>query len=180
MEGRESLVERHRAEVLLWLVTIAATTALVIDNKISKDTAVIVDALTATLALSVAILKGYFAKTAQALSARERRLEGRIGQVASILASLGDPSGFEYATLIVDSAIERLTLIPKGIFRLDPGGYFGADQCDDSAKKPGAHVLAVNSMSIARWADDPRERHYLLENLAAAKRDVNIDRILAG
>ena len=91
MEGRESLVERHRAEVLLSLVSIAATTALVIDNKISKDTAVIVDALTATLALSVAILKGYFAKTAQALSARERRLEGRIGQVASILASLGDP-----------------------------------------------------------------------------------------
>jgi hypothetical protein len=178
MEGRESLADRHRAEALLSLVSIAATTALAIDNRISKDTAIIVDAVTATLALSVAILKEYFARIAQSLSARERRLESRTGQIASILESLGDPDPrFRYATVIVDSAIERLTLIPKGIFRLDPTDYFRELINVMICERSGAHVLAVNSMSIARFTDDPREGHYLQANIAAVKRGVSIHRI---
>lgn len=176
MDLPESLPERHRAEVLLSLISVAATTVALIDARITRDTAVIIDVFTALLALSVAILKGYFAKVAHSLSARQHRAELRTGQIASILESLGDKE-FDHASVIVDSALENLTLIPKGVFRLDPSAYFRELINTMITEQKGTHVLAVSSMSVSRWTDDPREEHYLRENLAAIQRGVGVHRI---
>jgi len=172
----ESFPQRHRAEILLSVISIAATTAAVLDAKLSKDTAVIIDVLTAVLAASVAIIKEYFAGVAQTLLVRQHRTEVRTGQIASILESLRGRD-FDHASVILDSAIERLTLIPKGILRLDPSIYFTELIETMNKETKGAHVLAVNSISLSRWNDDPREKHYFQANLDAIRRGVNVHRI---
>lgn len=156
-------------------VSFVATAVALIDSRITRDTAVIIDVRTALLVASVAILKGYFAKVAESLSARHHRAEAKTGQMPSILESLG---GRDYDhPSIIDSALERLILIPRGVFRLDPSAYFRELISAISAEKKGTRILAVNSMSIGRWTADPREGHYLQENFAAVQRGIGIHRI---
>jgi hypothetical protein len=176
MEKQRSLFEEHWSEVLLSAILLIATTVAWIKGGVKADTAEIIDVVTATLAIYVAILKGHFKRTADSLASRRNALDSRTAEISSILAELSG-SNHDYAVPIVDSALDRLRLIPQGIVRLDRSAYYNELSSSLRMTKKGCHVSAVSSMSIDRWERDPRQIHYFEENLRAVKRGVAIHRV---
>src|SRR5258708_9394441 len=178
MHFRESFVERQRDEVVVALLMISALWLLQKDGKISKDTEFIIGVLTATLGVSVAILKAYFLKIGRELSQRHRHIESKTGAIATILEGLGH-SDFEFkrAKHIVDSAVERISLIPRGKLALDASAYFDEVLQATRSTMKGCEICAVNSINILRWIQDPHQDTYLRLNFAAVERGVHIHRI---
>lgn len=62
MEKPRSVIEQHWPEGLLSVILLGATTVAWMSHRITADAAVVIDVITATLAIYVVILKGYFAR----------------------------------------------------------------------------------------------------------------------
>lgn len=177
MEKPRSVIEQHWPEGLLSVILLGATTVAWMSHRITADAAVVIDVITATLAIYVVILKGYFAREAESLAARQTFLDSRTGEISSILAELGSVD-FDYAIPIVDSALERLRLIRHGDLQLDPTSYYNDISDALKSAKPHSRIFAVSSMpTIDRWTTAPRQINYFKENVETRSRGVQIHRV---
>ena len=176
MDSQRSLFQVHWAEVLLSIILLVGTGIAWANGRIPGSAAEIIDVITATLAISVAILKDHFSRETEALRYHNQLLGCRTAEVSSILEGLSGPE-LDHAMQIVDSSLDSLRLIPQGTLRLDPSRYYSALSRRLNDLKKGAHVFAVSSMPIERWESDPRQLHYFQENVAASRRGVSINRV---
>jgi hypothetical protein len=175
-DGRVSLVEKHIAETILSVGLIIITIIMKLLKSIDDQTAWIITILTATMGLSIALTKDYFWKVAEVLVERRRVTESKSGTIGAILEALGG-KGFKHANSIVDKALEKLKKIPAGRIPLEVGEYF--EELFDSIQSVPANctVLAVNSINMSRWVDDPRQRKYERANFDAIKRGIKVRRV---
>lgn len=176
MNVRGSLFRRHRPEALLSLTIIGCTLLIFYHGNIDDKFMLTIDILVACLGFSVAILKENYSEVAETLAERYRDIESKASRIATTLERL-DGRDFEHASVIVDQALERLQSIPFGIIRLSENAYFTELFKSIESARVGSKVLAVSSMSISRWKEDQRQRHYLRLNLQAAERGVDIHRV---
>jgi len=172
----KSLVGEHWAESALAFVLIVGTSVAWANQRITADAAVVIDVITATLAIYVAILKAYFAGTVDELASHQENRDSRTGEISAILQELNGPS-FDYATQIIDSALKDIRSIPKGELRLQASDYYRELSSTLRRLRKGCHVSAVSSLVIDRWEKDPRQKNYFHENEAAVKRGVSIHRV---
>lgn len=175
----KSWFTRYWAELLIPVVLIVATAILVVDNKISKDCAVIIDVITAALSMSVVLLKGHLDSVGSDLARMAKRYHDaglREEQITAILASLSGKEA-EHAVQIFDTALDRIKQITQGKLVLDANAYF-IDLVDTMHSiEKNSKVLAVNSISMLRWTEDPRQRKYFQANIEASRKGVQIHRI---
>jgi|ERR1039458_1340787 hypothetical protein len=123
MIKQRSLLKEHWAEASLAGVTFIATLIALALGKISKDTTLVIDVVIPALAINVAILKGYFAKTAESLAVRRKHIESKSGAISSILEALSG-ADFDHAIRIVDTTIHWLTDLRDGKLRLEANLYY--------------------------------------------------------
>lgn len=176
MDKEKSLFQGHWAETLVSIVVFFGTGIAQAMGGIPASTTIIINVITLTLSISVAIVKDHFSSETEALRYRNHLIGCKTAEVSSILEGLGG-TDLEHALEIVDSSLDSLRLIPQGIVRLDPSKYYSALSRRLHDMKKGAHVFAVSSMPIERWDSDPRQLHYLQENFAASDRGVFINRV---
>jgi hypothetical protein len=175
-DGRVSLVEKHIAETILSVALIGTTIIMKMLKSIDDQTAWIITILTATIGLSIALTKDYFWKVAEVLVTRHNAIESKAGTIGAILETLGG-KGFKHANSIVDKALEKLQKIPDGRIPLETSEYF--EELFDAIQNVPSNctILAVNSINMSRWTDDPRQRRYERANYEAIKRGARIRRV---
>jgi hypothetical protein len=176
MEKPRTMAEQHWPEIALSLILLVATGYAWSHREISAETAEIIDVITASIAIYVGILKGYFHRSAEAIADRRTMTGSKAEKISAILETL---SGAElgYAIEVVDSALSQLNLIPEGTLQLDAAAYWRSLSDMLKGLKKGCHILAVSSMAVERWDEDPSQRNYLELNLSAARRGVHIRRV---
>lgn len=163
-------------EVILSIVLIASTIFMEMRGTIAEQTTWIIGVMTATIGISTVILKIYFSDTAGKLAKRYWHVDSKVGNIGAIMEALSGKD-FDHANLIVDEALQKLQKIPKGSIPLDETAYF-LELLEALRSAPnGCHVLAVNSINIARWEQDPRQKNWLRANADAIKRGVSIHRV---
>ena len=174
--SRKVAFEKHIGETILSIALIVLTIVMGIRKDIDFQTTWVITILTGTIGLSVALLKDYLLTVAERLSKRDRLIEAKSGHIGAILEALTGKN-FEHANSIVDDALQKLQKIPHGIIPLDENTYFVELLSAMRNASGNCKIFAVNTINMARWAEDPRQKTYFRANIEAVRRGIEVHRI---
>src|ERR1700733_3196945 len=167
---------KYAPEGILAILLVGSTVLMEMRGTITEQTTWIIGIVTATIGITTVILKMHFSDTAASLAERCWHVESKVGHIGAILEGLSGKD-FDHANSIVDEALQRLQKIPNGTIPLDETTYFFELMEALRTAQKGCQVLAVNSIDIARWEEDPRQKNWLRANADAIKRGITVHRI---
>jgi hypothetical protein len=146
-------------------------------GKIDESVVWLIDVFTATLVVSVAMLKEYFFATAEEISRRDEPIRHAGSSIVGALARI-DGERYKHALMIVRETCRDLDDIEQGILPLKPRDYYDRIEHAIRTAPPKSKVWAVGSADPFQWQADKFQRHWLeLNKEAVLKRSLDIHRV---
>lgn len=167
--------QEHKVEIIGSIILLLVS-ALLPYVGVSSDVAWLAGIMSVLLGLTVAILKEHLSTTLEGLINQQLSVQAKLSKTVSLLSEMnGLP--YEFGVQVMDKALHVLEQLRNGEIPLQSSEYFQRIVASMNEAPAGSVVYAVNCIDELRWVEDPREMHYLAENLEAAARGVKITRI---
>lgn len=182
MKSKESSFQRHIVEIIagafgVLLAIIAGTTL------IDQNTALLMGAVSASLALSIAILKDFYARNTGKLFHEIRNIVSEVSTInkkmteaIDVFAEI-DGVHLAHASKELDGFLGNLKKIKYGRLRLTESQYYERIIERMKLAKAGDRILATNSIDERRWDREPRQLNYMAANKQAMDNGAKISRI---
>ena len=156
----KGLLKRHRAELISAGVLLALPWAIKTQAHLDESAVWLIDIFTATLMVSVAILKGHFDEAAEEICRHEEPITHIGNSIVGVLARTGGER-YEHALSVIEEACHVLDDIEHGVLPLRPRDYYDRIEMAINSAAPKSQVWAVSSADPFQWQADEFQHHWL-------------------
>lgn len=178
----ESAFKRHKPELIAGVVGVALSVGSTFAN-FPTDVAWFIGILSATLAVSTAILKEHvstefnrIAKEFNSIAKKFTPVLHKTTDIVNIFSEIADIK-LEFADKELDQFIRRLKNIRRGRVPLVEAQYYTRIIQRMRSSDRSTKIIATNSIDERRWSDDPRQLNYMDANKKALDRGASISRV---
>lgn len=143
---------------------------------ISNEISWIIGVFGGLISISIIIIKLYIKEALEELTKNRFEGEGKIIESLSIINEL-ESIKQGYSKYVLNKFHKEIKSIAKGVIKLTPSRYYV--EIIDNIKEAniGSVIYAINSINEIRWSKHQKQLNYLDENVKAADRGVQINRI---